>query len=93
MTDEEKKKYINSPKFVEDMADNLFASLGNICATRTIMEKVGQAAMDYISDYPLYCSGTDNITYVEAIMIAIASGKSYQELLDEAGVKYTPYQP
>lgn len=79
------KNYTNTPKFVEDLADNYYVSIHNICSDRSKLERVGQVAMDYIADYPLYAS-TSNITYDTAILIAILSGKPYQELLDEAGL-------
>lgn len=89
------KNYINSPKFVFDLVDNLYAGIHNICSDRQKLEKVGQKAMEYIGDYPLYVSGLSNITYEEAIMTALVSGKDFQELLDEAGLvvgkDYTPY--
>lgn len=79
------KNYTNSPKFVEDLADNFYVGIHNICSDNDKLERVGKVAMDYIADYPLYAS-TSNITYDTAILIAIMAGKPYQELLDEAGL-------
>ena len=42
---------------------------------RKMVEQAGEEAMEFISDYPLYVSGTDNITYKEAILIALVMGK------------------
>ena len=42
---------------------------------RKMVEQAGEEAMEFISDYPLYVSGTDNITYEEAILIALVMGK------------------
>ena len=38
------------------------------------IEQAGQKAMEFIGDYPLYASGLSNITYEEAIMIALVLG-------------------
>lgn len=40
-----------------------------------MVEQAGEEAMEFISDYPLYVSGTSNITYEEAILIALVMGK------------------
>lgn len=37
-------------------------------------QKIGDKAFDYIGDYPLYASGS-NITYDEAILIALVVGR------------------
>ena len=61
----------------------LFA-VQKITEDNDICEKVGQIAMDYIADYPLYAS-TSNISYEQAIALAfIASGG---EQIEEAYVK------
>ena len=39
-----------------------------------MVEQAGQKAMEFISDYPLYAA-TSNITYEEAIMIALVLGE------------------
>lgn len=46
---------------IEDMPDNM-------------VEQAGEKAMEFISDYPLYAA-TSNITYTEAIMIALVLGE------------------
>lgn len=46
---------------IEDMPENM-------------VEQAGEKAMEFIADYPLYAS-TSNITYTEAIMIALVLGK------------------
>lgn len=38
---------------------------------RAEIERLGEIAMEKISDYPLYVSGTDNISYEEAIVLAM----------------------
>lgn len=38
-------------------------------------EKIGQKAMEEIADYPLYASGLSNITYDEAILVALVMGR------------------
>lgn len=35
------------------------------------IKRLGEIAMEKISDYPLYVSGTDNISYEEAIVLAM----------------------
>ena len=40
-----------------------------------MVEQAGSEAMEFLQDYPLYASGTDNITYEEAILIALVLGK------------------
>jgi len=44
-------------------------------------EEIGELAMEYISDYPLYAS-TCGITYNEAIKIAEALNESWQQELE-----------
>lgn len=39
-----------------------------------MVEQAGEKAMEFISDYPLYAT-TSNITYEEAIMIALVLGE------------------
>lgn len=39
-----------------------------------MVEQAGEKAMEFIADYPLYAA-TSNITYTEAIMIALVLGK------------------
>lgn len=39
-----------------------------------MVEQAGEKAMEFISDYPLYAA-TSNITYEEAIMIALVLGE------------------
>lgn len=39
-----------------------------------MVAQAGQKALDFIGDYPLYAA-TSNITYTEAIMIALVLGK------------------
>lgn len=40
-----------------------------------MVEQAGEKAMEFIGDYPLYASGLSNITYAEAILIALVLGK------------------
>lgn len=40
-----------------------------------MVEQAGEEAMEFIGDYPLYASGLSNITYAEAILIALVLGK------------------
>lgn len=40
---------------------------------KKMVEQAGKEAMDFISDYPLYAA-TSNITYEDAILIAIVLG-------------------
>lgn len=82
------KEYINSPRFVNDMIDNFYASIHNILNTEDKLKKAGDDALSYISDYPLYAS-TSNISYDEAIMVALCTGWDYQEALDRLGIKYS----
>ncbi len=42
---------------------------------KKMVEQAGEKAMEFISDYPLYASGLSNITYSEAILIALMLGK------------------
>ena len=35
------------------------------------IKRLGEIAMEKISDYPLYINGTDNISYEEAIVLAM----------------------
>lgn len=42
---------------------------------KKIVEQAGEEAMEFIGDYPLYASGLSNITYAEAILIALVLGK------------------
>lgn len=81
-----KIEYKDSPKFVEDLADNLMASIANICPPKSDnLKKVGEVALKKIADYPLYAA-TSNISYTTAIMVAVVCGYEYQELLAEAGI-------
>ena len=83
----EMKKYIDSPRFVDDMIDNFYASIHNILNTEEKVKLAGQDAMEYISDYPLY-AGTSNITYDEAIMVALCTGWNYKDALDRLKIDY-----
>lgn len=47
------------------------------------MKKVGERAMELIGDYPLYASGLSNITYGEAIMVAVSLGFTTNDLTKE----------
>ena len=42
---------------------------------KKMVEQAGEKAMEFIGDYPLYASGLSNITYSEAILIALVLGK------------------
>lgn len=42
---------------------------------KKMVEQAGEEAMEFIGDYPLYASGLSNITYEEAILIAMVLGK------------------
>lgn len=44
--------------------------------------KIGQKALDCISDYPLYASSS-NITYEQAIIVAIACGFPVDDLVEQ----------
>lgn len=44
---------------------------------------LGEQAMEYISDYPLYVSGTSNITYEQAIAVAKALNKDWRSEMVE----------
>ena len=39
-------------------------------------EQAREKAMELISDYPLYVSGLSNISYTDAILIALVTGES-----------------
>ncbi len=45
-------------------------------------ETHGEKAMEIISDYPLYVGGTSNISYGEAILIALMYGDIDKQLQD-----------
>lgn len=55
---------------------------------------LGEQAMEYISDYPLYVSGTSNITYEQAIAVAEAMNPDWQNEIvwAEKFEKMTPEQ-
>lgn len=41
---------------------------------KKMVEQAGEEAMEFIADYPLYAA-TSNITYEDAILIALVLGK------------------
>ncbi|MDA3053241.1 hypothetical protein OFO01_07245 [Campylobacter sp. JMF_01 NE2] len=51
----------------------MLASIRAITIDNEICKKIGEVAMDYIADYPLYASSS-NISYDEAIAIAFILG-------------------
>ena len=53
--------------------DNLYAMLNAL--PEQMIKDVGEKAMEFIGDYPLYASGLSNITYEEAILVAMVLGK------------------
>lgn len=59
---------------IQNQMTTIYGSLQKIekanCGNDTIKE-LGQKAMDLIAEYPLYVSGESNITYAEAIGIAM----------------------
>lgn len=57
----------------DELVMNLMAQAEEFLNNIPDDEELGQAAMDFISDYPLYASQS-NITYREAIAIAILLG-------------------
>ena len=64
---------------INKKANELSALIQKIMADREICEKVGEVAMEYIADYPLY-GACSNISYNEAIAIAfILDGSSQIE--------------
>ena len=46
--------------------------------------ELGEQAMELISDYPLYVSGTSNISYGEAIAIAVLMNGDIESALQES---------
>ena len=49
--------------------------------------EIGQHALDFIADYPIYASSS-NITYDQAIMLAVALGFTTKELVTGEEMNY-----
>lgn len=65
---------------INKKASELLSLIQKITADREICKKVGEVAMGYIADYPLYAS-CSNISYNEAIALAfiVDGGKEIEE--------------
>ena len=59
-------------KKIETQINNIYAQIQAM--PKRMREQAGEKALEFIADYPLY-GATSNITYDEAILIAIALGK------------------
>ena len=55
--------------------DDIYKDLALV--PKKMIEQAGEKAMDIIADYPLYASGLSNITYEEAIAIALVLRKDF----------------
>lgn len=60
-------------KAIYKQTSEMFVSIRAITIDKEFCKKVGEVAMDYIADYPLYGS-CSNISYDEAIAIAFILG-------------------
>ena len=66
----------------KEIAD-ILSHMENACEQLPNKEELGEQAMELISDYPLYVSGTDNISYGLAIAIATLTGGDINKQLKE----------